>query len=167
MILKENGVTIAGGAIRRYDQETAEVKRVWTSHRHRRRGLARRVMAELELAAAELGYRRIHLTTGPRQPEARNLYLAAGYTPRFDAAADPETIGPLAFGKELVPGAGLPEWRQPTWAEVQHARRARDQEPAGNRCNGAGAKIARQSTSSIDIENRRQVHSTLINHNTR
>ena len=101
LILKEDGVTVAGGAIRRYDPQTAEVKRVWTSHRHRRRGLARRVMAELEAAAAELGYQRIHLTTGPRQPEARNLYLAAGYTPRFDATADPETIGPLAFGKEL------------------------------------------------------------------
>ena len=97
VILEEDGVTVAGGAIRRYDPQTAEVKRVWTSHRHRRRGLARRVMAELESAAAELGYRRIHLTTGPRQPEARSLYLAAGYTPRFDATADPETIGPLAF----------------------------------------------------------------------
>ena len=91
LILQEDGVTIAGGALRRYDAITAEVKRVWTSHRHRRRGLARRVMAELEAAALTLGYTRIHLTTGPRQPEARNLYLAAGYTPRFDVAADPET----------------------------------------------------------------------------
>ena len=112
LILEEDGVTVAGGAIRRYDPQTAEVKRVWTSHRHRRRGLARRVMAELEAAAAELGYQRIHLTTGPRQPEARSLYLAAGYTPRFDATADPETIGPLAFAKELVAGAGLPEWER-------------------------------------------------------
>ena len=104
LILQENGETVAGGALRRYDAETAEVKRVWTSSRHRRRGLARRVMAELEQTAVELGYRRLHLTTGPRQPEARNLYLAAGYTPRFDPNADPETIGPLAFAKELAAG---------------------------------------------------------------
>ena len=114
VILQENGETIAGGALRRYDTTTAEVKRVWTSHRHRRRGLARRVMAELEAVAVQLGYERIHLTTGPRQPEARNLYLASGYTPRFDLTADPETIGPLAFAKELAPGVGLPEWRQPS-----------------------------------------------------
>jgi GNAT superfamily N-acetyltransferase len=115
VVLVEGGVTVAGGAIRRYDEKTAEVKRVWTSHRHRRRGLARRVMAELEAAAAELGYLRVHLTTGPRQAEARDLYLASGYVPRFDQSADPETIGPLAFAKELVPGAGLPEWL-PEWA---------------------------------------------------
>jgi GNAT superfamily N-acetyltransferase len=116
VVLVEGGVTVAGGAIRRYDEKTAEVKRVWTSHQHRRRGLARRVMAELEAAAAELGYLRVHLTTGPRQAEARDLYLASGYVPRFDQSADPETIGPLAFAKELVPGAGLPDWRHPTWA---------------------------------------------------
>jgi len=115
VVLVEGGVTVAGGAIRRYDEKTAEVKRVWTSHQHRRRGLARRVMAELEAAAAELGYLRVHLTTGPRQAEARDLYLASGYVPRFDQSADPETIGPLAFAKELVPGAGLPEWH-PEWA---------------------------------------------------
>ncbi|MFN8198194.1 MAG: GNAT family N-acetyltransferase [Nakamurella multipartita] len=65
LLLVENGETVAGGALRRYDHDTAEVKRVWTAHGHRRRGLARRVMAELEAAAHQLGYRRIHLTTGP------------------------------------------------------------------------------------------------------
>jgi GNAT superfamily N-acetyltransferase len=110
LALTEDGETIAGGALRRYDHRTAEVKRVWTSYRHRRRGLARRLMAELEKAAAELGYRRIHLTTGGRQPEAVALYLAAGYLPRFDLTAELGDRGPLAFGKELVPGAGLVEW---------------------------------------------------------
>jgi GNAT superfamily N-acetyltransferase len=119
LVVTEDGESVAGGALRRYDQQTAEVKRVWTSSRHRRRGLAQRVMAELERKAVELGYLRVHLTTGPRQPEARALYLATGYQPRFDVTADPETIGPLAFGKELVRGAGLADWVQPTWAQAQ------------------------------------------------
>ncbi len=106
LVLVEGEQTVAGGALRRYDDTTAEVKRVWTSHRHRRRGLGRRVMAELEAVAAQLGYRRIHLTTGPRQPEASQLYLTAGYTPQFDPSADPETIGPLPFTKELGAGVG-------------------------------------------------------------
>lgn len=127
LLVTELGESIAGGALRRYDDDTAEVKRVWTSARHRRRGLAHRVMAELERKARELGYRRLHLTTGPRQPEARALYLASGYQPRFDVTADPETIGPLAFGKELTPGVGLVEWEQPTWAQAQ----ARFGVPAG------------------------------------
>jgi GNAT superfamily N-acetyltransferase len=113
LLLSEDGEVVAGGALRRYrpdDDATAEVKRVWTASWHRRRGLSRRLMAELEAAALALGYTRIHLTTGPRQPEARGLYLSTGYTPRFDVSADPATIGPLAFARELVPGAGLPEW---------------------------------------------------------
>jgi SsuE family FMN reductase len=110
VVLQEGADIIAGGALRPYDAETAEVKRVWTSLRHRRRGLGLRLMAELEVSARDLGYRRLHLTTGPRQPEARNLYLRAGYHPRFDPADDPETVGPHAFGKELHPGAGLVHW---------------------------------------------------------
>ncbi|GAA3715718.1 GNAT family N-acetyltransferase [Streptomyces tremellae] len=102
LLLLEQGAAVAGGAYRRRDASTAELKRIWTHPAHRRRGLARRVVAELEQTAAA-GYARVYLTTGPRQPEARALYLAAGYTPLFDLAADPETIGPLPFTKDLVP----------------------------------------------------------------
>ncbi|MGW0560514.1 GNAT family N-acetyltransferase [Streptomyces sp. NPDC003016] len=102
LLLLEHGEPVAGGAFRRYDDgTTAELKRIWTHSAHRRRGLARRVVAELEREAGARGYRRIHLTTGPRQPEARGLYLATGYTPLFDTQADPETIGPLPFEKHL------------------------------------------------------------------
>jgi SsuE family FMN reductase len=102
VLLTTEGETVAGGAIRRLDSETAEIKRVWTSNRHRRRGLGRRVLVELERIAADRGYRRLSLTTGPRQPEAAGLYLSAGYTPHFDLEADPETIGRLPFTKDLV-----------------------------------------------------------------
>lgn len=36
------------------------------------------------------------------QPEAKELYLALGYTALFDVAADPLTIGPLPFEKDLT-----------------------------------------------------------------
>ncbi|MED7954407.1 MULTISPECIES: GNAT family N-acetyltransferase [unclassified Streptomyces] len=101
LILLEDGEPVAGGAYKRYDERTAEVKRMWTHSAHRRRGLARRVLVELERAAAAVGYSRIFLTTGPLQPEAKELYLATGYTPQFDVGADPLTIGPLPFEKDL------------------------------------------------------------------
>jgi polar amino acid transport system permease protein len=101
IVLVSGDEPVAGGAFRRYDGETAELKRIWTSSAHRKRGLGRRVVAELEILAAVRGYRRIYLTTGPRQPEARALYLATGYTLLFDTDADPETIGHLAFEKSL------------------------------------------------------------------
>lgn len=101
LLLLEGGVAVAGGAFMRFDAETAEMKRVWTHSRHRRRGLARRVLVELENEARTFGYTRIYLTTGPRQPEAKELYLATGYTPLFDVGTDPLTIGPLAFSKVI------------------------------------------------------------------
>jgi GNAT superfamily N-acetyltransferase len=101
LILQEDGESVAGGAFRRYDSHTAELKRIWTHSAHRRRGLARLVLAELEAEAVRRGYRWIYLTTGPRQPEAKNLYLATGYVPQFDLDADPEEIKHLAFVKKL------------------------------------------------------------------
>ncbi|MGI5504884.1 GNAT family N-acetyltransferase [Lentzea sp. CA-135723] len=101
LLLLEAGQAVAGGAFMRYDDETAEMKRIWTHSGHRRRGLARRVLLELEAEARTFGYSRIYLTTGPRQPEAKGLYLATGYTPLFDVETDPLTIGPLAFSKVI------------------------------------------------------------------
>jgi GNAT superfamily N-acetyltransferase len=103
ILLLQDGEPVAGGAYRRYDPRTAELKRIWTHSAHRRRGLARRVVHELEQAAAAAGYQRVYLTTGPRQPEAKGLYLVTGYTALFDLAADPETLGgPLPFAKSLT-----------------------------------------------------------------
>ena len=99
LLLVAGANAVAGGAFQRYDGETAELKRIWTHRAHRGRGLGRRVVAELEAEAAHRGYTRIHLTTGPNQPEARALYLAAGYTPQFDVHAVPATR--LRFSKAL------------------------------------------------------------------
>jgi GNAT superfamily N-acetyltransferase len=113
VLLLQDGVPVAGGAFRRHpDPGTAEVKRMWTSSAHRRRGLARRVLAELEQRATDRGYTRMFLTTGPLQPEAKALYLTAGWTPLFDPAvlrptdltalrALPETERVYAFDKPL------------------------------------------------------------------
>lgn len=101
VLLLCGGVPIAGGAFKRIDDETAELKRIWTSSAHRRQGLARRVVAELEAEAARRGYTQIYLTTGPRQPEAKGLYLAAGYSPLFDTTLSAEEVGIHPFQKTL------------------------------------------------------------------
>ena len=102
IVILEDGQPVAGGAFKRFDDRTAELKRVWTHPDHRGRGLGRRVVAELEAAARHRGYTAVTLTTGPRQPEAVALYLASGYTPRFDPALPAEQIGIHAFDKSLV-----------------------------------------------------------------
>ena len=85
----------------REDAETVEVKRVWTHSAYRRRGLARRVMAELETEARRRGIPTVVLTTGARQPEAVALYLSLGYEPEFDLDGDWEAVAYLSFRKSL------------------------------------------------------------------
>jgi GNAT superfamily N-acetyltransferase len=115
LILRENGASIAGGAFKRYDEQTAEVKRMWTHSSHRRRGLARLVLSELEDEAKRRGYRRLFLTTGSKQPEAAALYLATGYHSLDTSALNPEGYGLLAFEKDLQrpPKAACPAVRYP------------------------------------------------------
>ena len=102
VLLLRDGRPIAGGAFKRYDARTAEMKRIWTHSDFRRQGLARLIVAELEAQAIRQGYGKFYLTTGFRQPEAKGLYLETGYTALFDVSVDPEIYGKLAFEKELA-----------------------------------------------------------------
>jgi GNAT superfamily N-acetyltransferase len=98
-----DGQPVNGGAFCRFCADTAELKRIWTDRRHRRRGYGKILMAELESRIAAQGYRRIYLTTGNRQPEAEALYTAAGYT-RLPLPREPRPhFTALAFEKVLLP----------------------------------------------------------------
>jgi GNAT superfamily N-acetyltransferase len=70
---------VATGGFRRFDDATAEIKRMFVVREHRGRGHARAVLAELERLARAAGYRRIVLETGVLQPEAIALYESCGY----------------------------------------------------------------------------------------
>ena len=60
-------------------RRTAEVKRMYVAPAARGLGLARRMLAHLELTAREAGLEAIVLETGEKQPEAIELYASAGY----------------------------------------------------------------------------------------
>jgi GNAT superfamily N-acetyltransferase len=81
VLTDEDGSTVAGGGLRRLDEQTAEVKRMWTARTHRRRGLAGQVLGELEATARARGCTRLVLETGPAQPEAFSLSRDRGYLP--------------------------------------------------------------------------------------
>jgi GNAT superfamily N-acetyltransferase len=67
------------GAVRRNDPETAEIKRMYVVPAARSGGIARRVLAELEVEARRLGVSRLVLETGIRNPDALALYTRAGF----------------------------------------------------------------------------------------
>ena len=99
-----DGHPVTGGAFRRYDGVTAELKRIWTDSGHRRRGYATALLAALEEAIASRGYRRIWLATGHRQPEAEALYESVGYSRADDSDLIARGINYLRpFQKALTP----------------------------------------------------------------
>jgi GNAT superfamily N-acetyltransferase len=98
-LLGEESVT--GGAFCRFDDSTAELKRIWTDSRHRRRGHAKALLVALEAEIVAHGYRRVYLTTGDRQPEAEALYLSTGYTRLAEPLPAEGDVFPIAFVKAL------------------------------------------------------------------
>lgn len=98
-LLKRRPVT--GGAFRRFDDSTAELKRIWTDSRHRRQGHARALLVELEAEIVARGYRNVYLTTGDRQPEAEALYLSTGYVRLPEPLPAEGEVYPVAFQKTL------------------------------------------------------------------
>jgi len=70
---------VACGAVRELDPATGEIKRMFVRPEHRGQGVARAILAALEVRAAELGYSTLRIETGSRQPEAVGLYTSAAY----------------------------------------------------------------------------------------
>lgn len=74
-----DGDPVGCGALRQLDATSAEIKRMFVPHEHRRRGISRAVLAALEEAARDHGWTTLRLETGTLQHEAIGLYESAGY----------------------------------------------------------------------------------------
>lgn len=80
---------VAGGGIKRLDDEACEIKRMYVVPDARGRGLSRVLLEALEDAARDLGYVFTRLDTGVHQHAALRLYPSAGYSPIDDYNRNP------------------------------------------------------------------------------
>ena len=92
----------ACGAIKEFDSETMEVKRMFTADNHRGKGLATQVLTELEKWALELGYTKCILETGKRLPDAVRLYQKNGYLQIPNYGQYVEMENSICFEKKLI-----------------------------------------------------------------
>ena len=79
IVLYENNIPVGCGAIKKFDDTSAEVKRMYTLTETRGKGVATKVLLELEKWAKELNYKYTILETGKRLPDAIALYQKNGY----------------------------------------------------------------------------------------
>ena len=70
---------IGCGGLQRLDVDTAEIRRLFLDASARGRRIGHMLLSELESHARRLGYKRVRLTAGDRQPEALHMFQAAGY----------------------------------------------------------------------------------------
>jgi putative acetyltransferase len=95
-------MAVGCGAVRRLDEATAELKRMYVAPTVRGRGIGRALVEALEREARLLGVTKVVLETGTRLASAVALYQKTGYTPIplfGEYLRSPDTS--LCFGKSL------------------------------------------------------------------
>ena len=105
LVARLGGSAVGCGGLRALWPTTAEIKRLYVRDEHRGRGIARRLMDELEAAAPGLGHHHLVLETGELQPEAIALYDSSGWTripPYFGEARHDRSV----YFEKWLPAAG-------------------------------------------------------------
>ena len=74
IVAYDDGKAVACGAIKEFEPGVMEVKRMYTAPESRGKGIAGKILSELEAWAVELGYQKCVLETGKTQTAAIRLY---------------------------------------------------------------------------------------------
>jgi len=90
LVAYEGNIPIGCGAIKTFNNDAMEIKRMYVLPKHRGKGIAGIILNELEQWAKELGYTKCVLETGINQPEALALYHKSGFVriPNYGQYAD-------------------------------------------------------------------------------
>ena len=95
IVVYDEDKPIGGGAIRKYDDETVELKRVFVHNEYQGQGIGSRLVSLLIEWAAQLGYRRMILETGELLSESCAVYKKLGFKviPNYGPYVDmPESL---------------------------------------------------------------------------
>ena len=79
LVVYENSEVVGCGAFKKFDKNTAEIKRMFVHPNHRNKGIASIILKELELWANDLGFTSYILETSPKLTSAIALYEKTGY----------------------------------------------------------------------------------------
>jgi len=99
LVAYRDGQAVGCAGLKRLDDHTAEIKRIYAIPEARGAGVARALLRGLEDAARALGYDAVRLDTGAKQPASVALFRSAGYAPIADYNANP--VASFWFEKRL------------------------------------------------------------------
>ncbi|MEJ2193880.1 MAG: GNAT family N-acetyltransferase [Ignavibacteriaceae bacterium] len=101
VIAYENEKPVGCGAIKQYEPRTMEIKRMYVLPENRGRGIANKILSELEIWATELAFKKCILETGKKQPEAIRLYQKNGYNLIQNYGQYAQVENSVCFEKEM------------------------------------------------------------------
>lgn len=93
---------IGCGAFKKFDQDCVEIKRMFTKPEFRDKGIASKILKELENWAMELNYSYCILETGTRQTEAVRFYHKSGYSVITNYGQYKNIANSICFKKTLL-----------------------------------------------------------------
>ncbi|MFC4721969.1 GNAT family N-acetyltransferase [Geojedonia litorea] len=79
LVAYEGDIPVGCGALKMFDADTMEIKRMFTVPESRGKGIAEKILNALESWASELGCNQVVLETGINQQEALALYKKSGF----------------------------------------------------------------------------------------
>ncbi len=89
------------GAIKKYDNESIEIKRMFVNPESRGLGIATKILEELEIWTKELGYKKCILETGKVLKNAQKLYQNNGYKLRSNYEPYKNVLTSVCFEKQI------------------------------------------------------------------
>lgn len=102
VIVYEKDKAVGCGAMKEYESGIVEIKRMFVPIEKRGKGIAGRILTELQVWAKELGYRKCVLETGDKMVEAIGLYKKNNFKiiPNYGQYANIESS--ICFEKEIL-----------------------------------------------------------------
>lgn len=96
-----DGQAVGCGGLKRYDDHTGEVKRMFVKPDFRGMGIASQILGELEQCARDAGFTATILETGKMQIEALRFYPKNGYQPIPNYGQYADLPNSVCFTKRL------------------------------------------------------------------
>jgi len=100
LVAYRDGRAVGCGGLKRIDERTAEIKRIYVTPDARGAGVARALLRSLEQASTHAGYEVVRLDTGPEQQASVKLFSSSGYEPIGDYNGNP--VAAYWFEKRLA-----------------------------------------------------------------
>ena len=90
---------IGSGALRKLDENTVELKRMWLLEAYHGQGIGYRLLIQLFDFAREMGYTQIRLQTSPEQIQALDFYRRVGF---YEIPCYNEDVGEISMEIRLL-----------------------------------------------------------------